>query len=124
MVEQSLTAILQDECSCDFSVSDLKDTNLDCSKSGKRVSFSTTLTYSSEDGSITANTLIKLIQRWHSDTKDPTIDLEGQTVAVSQVCSPTCTSEDDSDTGTIVGLFAGGLLAGIFLVAIPVIIIW
>ena len=91
-----------------------------------RAIFTTTVAYSSNSGDVTATDMINTLKSWAAiNGAGAMIQIGGTTATVNQVCTPSCDgSTYTSSSGGLAGVFIGGLLAGIALLAIPVTIIW
>ena len=122
-LEESLSGVVRDQCSCNFTSVNLEDSQLTCSDNGMRATFTTTVAYSSNSGDMTANDMITTLNNWAEiNGAGAMIQIGGNTATVSQVCTPSCDGSSSSE-GAIAGAFFGGLIAGTILVAIPVIIV-
>ena len=122
-LEESLSGVVRDQCSCNFTSVNLEDSQLTCSDDGMRATFTTTVAYSSNSGDVTATDMITTLKNWADiNGADALIQISGTTATVSQVCTPSC--DGSGSGGVIAGAFFGGLIAGTILVAIPVIIVW
>ena len=124
-MEESLSGVVRDQCSCNFTSVNLEDSELTCSDDGMRAIFTTTVAYSSDSGDVTATDMITTLKNWADiNGAGALIQIGGTTATVRQICSPSCDgSTDASSSGGLAGAFIGGLIAGIILLAIPVIII-
>ena len=112
-------------CSCNFTSTNLEDSQLTCSDDGIGVILITTVAYSSD---ITASDMINALKSWAAINGDASLGIGGVTATVSQVCSPSCETPSpphDSNSGVVAaGSFIGGLILGMILLAIPVIVVW
>ena len=120
---------MHDQCSCNFTSTDLEDPQLTCSDDGSMAVFTTTVLYSNNNGDITTSDIINVLKSWAAiNGADASIGIGGDTATISQVCSPTCESlrlSFGNNSGAVAaGTFIGGLLGGIILVAIPVVFVW
>ena len=124
-----LLPVIKEECNCDFSISNFKDSTNICDESGEVLTFDITVVYSTEDGAVTATSINELVQNWviHRD-KTTMLTLSGET---AQLKSPSCQQEfiqSDQNVevswGIIAGLLFGGVLFGVLLILIPLIIAW
>lgn len=125
--QESLSAVVHEQCSCNFTSINMEDSQLTCLEDGSRATFTTTVVYSSDNGDMIASHMINTIQSWAAvNGADATIELGGVTATVSQVCSPSCDSPTSSIStgGVITGTLFGGFLGGIILLGIPVAIVW
>ena len=127
-LRESLSVVVHDQCSCNFTSTNMEDSQLTCSDDGIGVILTTTVVYSSDNGDITASDMINALKSWAAINGDASLGIGGVTATVSQVCSPTCESPSpshDSNSGAVTaGTFIGGLSVGILLVAVPVIVVW
>ena len=133
---ESISGVVHDQCSCNFTSSDLEDPQLTCSDDGNMVIFTTTVVYSSDTGDITASDMIEAVKNWAAiNGVGASLEIGGATATVSQVCSPSCESPSPStespspvhenNAGEVAaGTFIGGLILGMILLAIPVIVVW
>ena len=118
-LEESLSGVVRDQCSCNFTSVNLEDSQLTCSDDGMRATFTTTVAYSSNSGDVTATDMITTLKNWADiNGADALIQISGTTATVSQVCTPSC--ESSTDASGLAGAFIGGLIAGIILLAVPV----
>ena len=136
LLEESLSGVVRDQCSCDFTSVNLEDSQLTCSDDGMRATFTTTVAYSSNSGDVTATDMITTLKNWADiNGADALIQIGGATATVLQVCIPSCESSTSTSNATNIinasnpggvtaGAFIGGLIAGIILLAIPVTIAW
>ena len=121
--------MIQDLCSCDFTSSDLEESEATCSVDGKSLTFTTAVVYSTDSGNLTASTLIQMFQNKVAST-GAVISLGNQNATVTSVCSPACTPEPQnreptSDAAAIgVGAYLGGLLTGIIIISVAAVTIW
>ena len=124
-LEESLSGVVRDQCSCNFTSVNLEDSQLTCSDDDMRATFTTTVAYSSNSGDVTATDMITTLKNWAEiNGAGAVIQIGGTTATVSQVCTLSCDgSTDASNSGGLTGAFIGGLIAGIILLAIPVTII-
>ena len=121
-LEESLSGVVRDQCSCNFTSVNLEDSKLTCSDDGMRVIFTTTVAYSSNSGDMTATDMITTLKNWAEiNGAGAIVQIGGTTATVRQVCTPSC--DGSGSGGAIAGAFFGGLIAGTILVAIPVIIV-
>ena len=128
LLEESLSFVIQQQCACDFDTSHFTDSELKCTNGGQQIAFTTSIVYSSPSGAITASDVVEMMQSWaEKDGASLAIGNEtGSSAPVTQLCSPSCGSSDETDStaGVIAGVFFGGLLTGAVLLAIFMIIIW
>ena len=92
-----------------------------------RATFTTTVAYSSNTGDVTATDMIITLKNWAEiNGAGAIVQIGGTTATVSQVCTPSCEGSTDASSsgGLIAGVFIGGLLAGIILLAVPVTTVW
>ena len=125
-LEESLSGVVRDQCSCNFTSINLEDSQLTCSDDGMRATFTTTVAYSSNSGDTTATNMIYTLHSWATiNGAGANVQIGGTTATVSQVCTPSCDGSNASNSGGLTaGLFIGGLAVGIILLAIPVAIVW
>ena len=121
-LEESLAAVIKEQCSCDFTTSDLTGSYLVCSRSGDDVTFMTTVVYSSTTGDMTATTLVEMVENWAANTPNPTLAVGMDTAVVEEVCgmrecvtSGTTTDQEaeshaNSDIASISGVSVGGVM--------------
>ena len=124
-LKESLSEVVRDQCSCNFTSVNLEDSQLTCSDDGMRATFTTTVAYSSNSGDVTATDMITSLKNWADiNGAGAIVQIGGTTATVSQVCTPSCESSTDaSSSGGLAGAFIGGLIAGIILLAILVTVI-
>jgi len=128
--------VVHNQCSCNFTSTNLEDPQLTCSDDGNMVIFTTTVVYSSDTGDITASDMIDAVKSWAAvNGVGASLEIGGNTATVSQVCSPSCESSSPStessspvgehDVGAVAaGTFIGGVILGMILLAIPVMAVW
>ena len=123
---------MQEMCSCNFTSSDLEESEVTCSADDKTtMTFSTTVVYSTESGNMTASTLIRMFQDRAASTST-VISVGSQSATIVSVCSPSCTPETQpsptstptSNAATLVGTFLGGLVTGMIILIVAEFIIW
>ena len=133
LVKESFSGVVHDQCSCNFTSVNLEDSQLTCSAGGTSAVFTTTVAYSSNSGDMTATDMINTLKFWAAiNGADALVQIGGTTATVRQVCTPSCESSSNATNtinasnpgGLTVGVFIGGLIAGIILLAIPVTIVW
>jgi len=127
---ESISGVVHDQCSCNFTSANLEDPQLTCSDDGNVVIFTTTVVYSSDSGEITASDMIDVVKSWAA-INGASLEIGGDTATVRQVCSPSCESSSPSPESTshelgavAAGTFIGGLIVGMILLAVPVIVVW
>ena len=129
-LRESISGVVHDQCSCNFTSANLEDPQLTCSDDGNMIIFTTTVVYSSDTGDITASDMIGVVISWAAiNGVGTSLEIGGNTATVSQVCSPSCESlsspSTESNVGAVAaGTFIGGFIVGIIFVATPVIIVW
>ena len=132
-LEESLSTVVRDQCSCNFTSVNLEDSQLTCSDDGLRATFTTTVAYSSNSGDTTATDMIYTLHSWAAiNGAGAIVQIGGTTATARQVCTPSCDGSSSSTDGSInainlgglAGVFIGGLAVGIILLAIPVAIVW
>ena len=124
MIKTQVANLIQELCSCDFTSSDLEQSEATCSADGNSLTFTTAIMYSTDSGNLTASTLIRMFQNKVTST-GAVILVGNQNAAVISVCSPICTPEAQDreptslDVAAIgVGAYLGGLLTGIIILTI------
>ena len=149
MLKKGITNTIQEICSCNFTSSDLEESELTCSADDNTtLTFTTTVVYSTESGDMTASTLIRMFQDRAASTST-VISVGSQTATIVSVCSPTCTpelqpnptstlkpqvekpsptilakpQEEGKPVGILVGTFLGGLVTGIVILIIAAVIV-
>ena len=147
--EKGITNKIQEICSCNFTSSDLEESEVTCSADDNTtLTFTTTVVYSTESGDMTASTLIRMFQDRAASTST-VISVGSQTATIVSVCSPTCTpelqpnptstlepqveipsptilakpQEEGKPVGILVGTFLGGLVTGIVILIIAAVIV-
>jgi len=128
-LKESLSGVVHDQCSCNFTFANLEDPQLTCSDDDNEVLFTTTLVYSSDSGDITATDIINVLNSWAAiNVTDALLEIGGNLATISQVCSPSCESptslHGNNLGGVAAGTFIGGLVLGMILFAIPMIVLW
>ena len=126
-LEESLSGVIRDQCSCNFTSVNLEDSQLTCSDDGMGATFTTTVAYSSNSGDVTATDMITTLKNWADiNGAGAMIQIGGATATVSQVCTSSCDGSTNASSlgGLIAGVFIGGLIAGIILLTVPVTIVW
>ena len=125
MVKAQVANLIKELCSCDFTSSDLEESEATCSADGNSLTFTTAITYSTDSGNLTASTLIQMFQNKVTST-GAVILIGNQNAAVISVCSPICTPEAQSreptsDVAAVgVGAYLGGLLTGVIILIVTV----
>ena len=132
---------IREMCFCNFTLSDLEESEATCSTNDNTtMTFTTTVVYSTESGNMTASTLIRMFQDRAASTST-VISVGSQTATIVSVCSPSCTTEPQpSPTSTpgpqetkepptlstvaLVGAYLGGLATGIIILIITAVIVW
>ena len=137
MLKTRITDAIQEVCSCNFTSSDLEESEVTCSAyDNTTMTFTTTVVYSTESGDMTASTLIRMFQDRAASTST-VISVGSQTATIVSVCSPSCTPETQpsptstqetkepptSNTATLVGAFLGGLATGTIILIITAVIV-
>ena len=121
-LEESLSGVVCDQCSCNFTSVNLDNSQLTCSDDGTRATFTTTVSYSSNSDDATATDMITTLKNWADVCgAGALIQIGGTIAAVCQVCTPSC--DGSGSRGAIAEAFFGDLIAGTILVAIPVIVV-
>ena len=132
-LKESLSGVVHHQCSCNFTSVNLEDSQLTCSADGTSAVFTTTVAYSSTSGDRTATDMINTLKFWAAiNGADALVQIGGTTATVHQVCTPSCESSSNATNtinasnpgGLTAGVFIGGLIAGIIVLAITVTIVW
>ena len=63
-LEESLSGVVRDQCSCNFTSVNLEDSQLTCSDGGMKATSTTTVAYSSNSGDVTATDMINTLKNW------------------------------------------------------------
>ena len=93
MLVTSIANKIQEMCSCNFTPSDLEESEVSCSADDNTtMTFTTTVLYSTESGDLTASTLIRMFQDRAASTST-VISVGSQTATIVSVCSPSCTPD-------------------------------
>ena len=103
-------------CTCDLIGSVFTNSIQTCSNN--IVSFSTTLSYATDDGSITASYIIALLM---ADLKNTLLVIDGQSIDVISDKSPSAMSS--SNVGPTIGMFIGGfsiaaIISGVIMIVL------
>ena len=149
MLKTGIADVIQEVCSCNFTSSDLEESEVTCSAyDNTTMTFTTTVVYSTESGDMTASTLIHMFQDRAASTST-VISVGSQTATIATVCSPSCTpepqpsptstlepqvekpsptilskpQEEGKPVGILVGTFLGGLVTGIVILTIAAVIV-
>ena len=149
-VIQAMTSIFQELCDCNMTAASFRDFTLTCSptsvETGGLALFTSSLIYSSDNGSITAGMLVDMLQAWLLTSDNISAAIDGSLVEFSRTC-PTklstlttgvCTNmppppamdcgmvhASSTDGGAIVGAFIAGLLAGMAIFGAGIgVVIW
>ena len=137
-ISRAVMNIIQDLCHCNITADSLQNSSLTpCSQTGDSTVFTSSLVYSSDNGSITASMLVDMLQTWllTSDNISTTVDdslvqfsrtcptrLTPQTIgACTRPLPPRVECEHPTAThafgvvaiASTAGAFGGGLLVGI-----------
>ena len=93
MLRASIANTIHEMCSCNFTSSDLEESEVTCSTDDNTTMiFTTTVVYSTESGDMTASTLIRMFQERAASTST-VISVGSQTATIVSVCNPFCTPE-------------------------------
>ena len=140
MLKTRIPDAIQEVCSCNFTSSDLEESEVTCSADDNTtLTFTTTVVYSTESGDMTASTLIRMFQDRAASTST-VISVGSQTATIVSVCSPTCIPDPQSsptstpelqevmepltsNAATLVGVFLGGLATGTIILIITAVIV-
>ena len=91
MLITGIADAIQEMCSCNFTSSDLEESEATCSTNDNTtMTFTTTVVYSTESGDMTASTLIQMFQDRAASTST-VISVGSQTATIVSVCNPFCT---------------------------------
>ena len=143
MLKTSIANAIQEMCSCNFTSSDLEESEATCSADDNTtMTFTTTVVYSTESGNMTASTLIQMFQDRAASTST-VISVSSQTATIVSVCTPFCTPEPQpsptsiptpelqevmetptSNAAALVGAYLGGLVTGMIILIITAVIVW
>ena len=140
MLITEIADAIQEMCSCNFTSSDLEESEATCSADDNTtMTFTTTVVYSTESGNMTASTLIQMFQDRAASTST-VISVGSQTATIVSVCctpelqpSPTSTPTPElqevmetptSNTAALVGAYLGGLVTGMIVLIITAVIVW
>ena len=113
-------------CSCDLIGSVFTNSSQTCSNN--ILSFSTTLSYATDDGSITASYIIALLMADLNNGKNTLFVVDGQSVSVvSDNSFSTSSVMCSSDTGLMIGLLfigfvVGAIISGIIITVIAILV--
>ena len=93
MLKTGIVNTIRKICSCNFTHSDLEESEVTCSADDNTTMiFTTTVVYSTESGDMTASTLIRMFQDRAASTST-VISVGSQTATIVSVCNPSCTAE-------------------------------
>ena len=93
MLKIGIANTIREICSCNFTHSDLEESEVTCSADDNTtMTFTTTVVYSTESGNMTASTLIQMFQDRAASTST-VISVGSQTATIVSVCNPSCTPE-------------------------------
>ena len=93
MLKTGITNTIREMCSCNFTSSDLEESEVTCSADdNSTMTFTTTVVYSTESGDMTASTLIQMFQDRAAST-NTVISVGSQTATIVSVCTPSCIPE-------------------------------
>ena len=93
MLITGIADAIQEMCSCNFTSSNLEESEAICSTNdNSTMIFTTTVVYSTESGDMTASTLIRMFQDRAASTST-VISAGSQTATIVSVCNPFCTPE-------------------------------
>ena len=93
MLKKGIINTIQEICSCNFTSSELEESEVTCPADDNRtLTFTTTVVCSTESGDMTASTLIRMFQE-RSATASTVISVGSQTATVVSVCTPSCIPE-------------------------------
>ena len=93
MLTMGIANTIHEMCSCNFTSSDLEESEVTCSADdNSTMIFTTTVVYSTESGDMTASTLIHMFQDRAASTST-VISVGSQTATIVSVCTPSCIPE-------------------------------
>ena len=112
MMESSIATKLNDDCSCNFTTGDLRDTLIECNSESSMI-FTTLLVFSTESGDETASTLATRLSQQVSFS-GLVIGINGSEAQITSACSDDCyqsTGHNNLDSvGIKIGVFFGGVI--------------
>ena len=137
MLKTGITNTIREMCSCNFTSSDMEESEVSCSAGDNTtLTFTTTVVYLTESGDMTA-----------SASASTMISVGSQTATIVSVCSPYCIPDPQSspmstspsptstpelqevmepltsNAATLTGAFIGGLVTGMIILIITAIIV-
>ena len=118
-MESSIATKLDDDCSCNVTTDDLRDTLIECN-SESSVIFTTLLVFSTKGGDETASTLANRLSRQVSFSA-LTIYINGIKAKITSVCSDDCSQSIGRNLDSI-GVIVGVVFGAMFLIAVCIII--
>ena len=93
MLKTGITNTIQEVCSCNFTSSELEESEVTCpADDNTTLTFTTTVVYSTESGDMTASTMIRMFQERATST-NTVISVGSQTATIVSVCTPSCIPE-------------------------------
>ena len=110
MMESSIATKLNDDCLCNVTTDDLRDTQIECNSESSMI-FTTLLVFSTERGDETASTLANRLSQQVSSGL--AIGINGSETQITSACSNDCyqsTGRDLYSVGVIIGVFFGGVI--------------
>ena len=119
VMESSIATKLDDDCSCNVTTDDLRDTLIECN-SESSVIFTTLLVFSTKGGDETASTLANRLSRQVSFSA-LTIYINGIKAKITSVCSDDCSQSIGRNLDSI-GVIVGVVFGAMFLIAVCIII--
>ena len=111
MMESSIATKLNDDCSCNVTTDDLRDTKIECNSESSMI-FTTLLVFSTESGDETASTLANRLSQQVSFS-GLAIGINGSEAQITSACIDDCyqsTGHDLDSVGVIIGVFFGGVI--------------
>ena len=81
-----MMTIIHDLCHCNITADSLQDSSLACSQTGDSTVFTSSLVYSSDDGSITASMLVDMLQTWLLTSDNISTTVDDSLVQFSKTC--------------------------------------
>ena len=111
VMESSIATKLNDDCSCNVTTDDLRDTLINCNSESSMI-FTTLLVFSTESGDKTASTIANRLSQQVSFSV-LAIGINGSEAQITSACSDDCyqsTGRDLDSVGINIGAFFGGVI--------------
>ena len=119
-IQEALTLKISSECHCNFNQDDFQDSSINCKSNGEHT-YTTTVEYSTDDGSETASVIVERIV----GQVPFSMTIEGVPVMVTSACTD-CISRTPTKSLSLAeggGLFVGGFAAAALIIITVVIIV-